>query len=121
MLSKRKIIERAKKKEKPELKELLLFLRKKGGIALKIASYLARPRRKAIAVNLEKLNKVTGENDAIVVPGKVLSQGELEHKIKIAAFSFSSKAEQKLKKAGCEIYGIKELIDKEKEKIKIVV
>lgn len=63
-------------------------------------------------VNLEKINKYTKENDEALVPGKVLGDGNLDHKVRIAAFKFSSQAEKKIKDAGGEILSIKELIQK---------
>jgi large subunit ribosomal protein L18e len=50
----------------------------------------------------------------IVVPGKVLSQGEITKKVQVAAINFSKKAKEKLEKAGCETLSIKELILKNK-------
>ena len=47
-----------------------------------------------------------------MVIGKVLGEGEIEHKINISALSFSKQAKEKLKKAGCEIRTIKEEIEK---------
>ena len=63
-------------------------------------------------VNLEKINKYTKENDKALVPGKVLGNGNLDHKVKIAAFEFSATAEKKVKDAGGEVLTIKELIQK---------
>lgn len=99
MLSKRKLVKRAARKENPELKELIILLRKqKKPLWQKVASLLARPRKKAITVNLDKLNKVTKADDVVIVPGKVLGQGNLDHKLTIAALKFSTSAKQKLEK-----------------------
>jgi large subunit ribosomal protein L18e len=61
-----------------------------------IAKRLAKPRRKSITVNLSRLNRYTDKNETVVVPGKVLGAGRLNHPINVAAFSFSKKAEEKI-------------------------
>ena len=50
-----------------------------------------------------------------MVPGKILSQGDLDKKIKVVALGFSEKAEEKLKKLGLEIFTILEEIKKNPE------
>jgi len=59
------------------------------GIWNKVIKELSRSRKNRRTVNLGKINKNTNEGDVIVVPGKVLGQGEIEHKVTIAAFEFS--------------------------------
>jgi len=76
-----------------------------------IAKYLARPRRKVIKVNIEKINKLTKNEETVIVPGKVLGKGDLDHKLIIAAFKFSKKSREKLAK-NAEILTIPELADK---------
>ena len=75
----------------------------------RIASDLARPTRKRRIVNLYKINKNTKENEMVVVPGKVLGIGEIDHKLTIAAWTFSNSAIDKINKVGKAIT-IKELI-----------
>ena len=74
----------------------------------KLGKSLLRGRAKA-EVNLGKLDKLTKANDTVVVPGKVLGDGELTHPITIAALAFSKSAEEKIKKAGCKKMFIGEL------------
>lgn len=124
MLSKRKIKKRAARKENPKIKELLLLLKKqRRPVWLKVAALLARPRKKAIVVNLHKLNKYTNADDVVIVPGKVLSQGNLEHKLTIAALNFSESAARKLEKT--DAITIPELIERLKStkgiKLKIII
>jgi large subunit ribosomal protein L18e len=75
-----------------------------------LAKKLEKPRRKRIEVNLSKINRVCKENEIIVVPGKVLSTGELKKPLTIAAASFSMAALEKIKKAGGRVLTITELI-----------
>jgi len=74
--------------------EKLKKSKKKSLIA--VAKKLESARRRRPEVNLWKINKYSAEGDTVVVPGKVLSEGELTHKINLAAFSFSKKAASKL-------------------------
>jgi len=75
-----------------------------------IAGILSGPRRNRICINLEKISKESKTGETIVIPGKVLSQGDIDKKIKIVAFSFSEKAKEKLLSAKCEISSILEEI-----------
>jgi len=86
----------------PELIQLVRFLRKqsrenKAEIWRDVAERLAKPRRKRISVNLSRLNRYTQKNEVVVVPGKVLGAGEINHPITVAAFAFSEKAKEKIK------------------------
>jgi large subunit ribosomal protein L18e len=82
----------------PHLNELIEKLRKtKKKSCLLIASKLESATRRRPEVNLWKIDKYSSEGDLVVVPGKVLSDGELTHKISLAAFSFSEKSLEKLK------------------------
>lgn len=88
----------------PELTELIRFLKKQGKannakIWESIAELIAKPRRKRVAVNISRLNRYTEKNETVAVPGKVLGAGEIDHSIKVAAFTFSEKAKAKIKAA----------------------
>jgi large subunit ribosomal protein L18e len=120
-ISKTKIERAMQRKTNSGLKELILFLKKKKGKEYNYLAYLlSRPTRKQASVNLFKINKFSKDKDSVVVPGKVLSDGEMQHKITIAAVSFSEKAQEKLKKEGCEIKTIKDLTSKD-AKFKIII
>ena len=81
----------------PIKRKLITDLKKgKKGIWKQIAETLEKPRRREINVNIWKINKMTKDGDTVIVPGKVLGNGELEHKVTIAAFSFSKTAKEKL-------------------------
>ena len=78
----------------------------------RVAGILSGPRRKSIDFNLQEISKNAKEGENILIPGKVLSQGEIEKKIKIVALGFSSKAKEKLSKSKNEILTIVEEIKK---------
>jgi len=81
----------------------------------RIALDLEKPTRQRRVVNLSRINHNTKENDTIIVPGKVLGSGLLNHSLTIAAYSFSEGALQKIQKVNAKAITIAELM---KENIK---
>ena len=75
-----------------------------------VAVRLEKSAKNWPVVNLDKINKYTGEKETALIPGKVLSNGELTKKVSIAAWSFSEKAQEKIKKAGGKTLTIEELV-----------
>ncbi|MFH1823566.1 MAG: 50S ribosomal protein L18e [archaeon] len=118
MVSKTKIKKAAKRKTNENLRLLILDLKKSDKkIFLKAAQYLARPKRKMIKVNLFKLDKMTKEGNNVLVPGKILAKGDLNHKLVLSAYSFSESARSKLKNS--KIVSIQDM--KKLNKIKLVI
>ena len=100
------------KSANPRKYDLLLKLRAtKRRIWQTVAFKLDKSKKDSIQVNLSKLNKVTKENEVIVVPGKVLGEGDLDHKIILAAFAFSESAKNKLLLKKIKIQSIEELLE----------
>ena len=66
----------------------------------RIAVELERPCRNARAVNISRISRYTSPDDVVIVPGKVLSSGELEHPVTVAAYSFSKSAASKIMAKG---------------------
>ena len=109
MKSKTLIEKQTKKKTNPELVKTIIAAKKKDNWN-EIARILSGPRRQKINKNLDKINQEAKDGEIIVVPGKVLSQGELKKKIKISALSFSEKAKEKILESKSEILSILEEI-----------
>ena len=61
-------------------------------------------------VNLNRISKYTSEKETALIPGKVLSTGNLTKKVTIAAWSFSEKSQEKIEKAGGKYISIEELV-----------
>ncbi|MHA1734721.1 MAG: 50S ribosomal protein L18e [Promethearchaeota archaeon] len=81
-----------------------------------ISKNLMKPRRThRVEANLHRIDKKTKEGDTIIVPGKVLGQGEISHKITIAALSASESALKKLQGAKCEYIKIETLVERNPE------
>jgi len=93
----------------PQLQGLIQELKKKSKDAnlwSRIAFELERPTRKRRVVNLARINRFTKDNETIIVPGKVLGSGPLNHKLTIAAFSFSQSALDKINQAQAKALSI---------------
>jgi large subunit ribosomal protein L18e len=68
----------------------------------KVTNILAGPTRKYVSANLFEIDAGTTVGDTVVIPGKVLSKGELKKKIVICALSASEKAMEKIKASKSE-------------------
>jgi large subunit ribosomal protein L18e len=80
------------------------------GLWATVAVLLSRPRRGRVVVNVGELNRLLNDGDVVVVPGKVLGDGELSKRVTVAAWSFSRTALMKIKAAGGEALSIPELV-----------
>ncbi len=84
-------------------------------------SYLIRlaskPKRIRPSVNLDKIDRLTKENESIIVPGKVLGGGSMTKKISICAIDFTDSAMQKLKDAKCSVMKLEDAINDKNARI----
>jgi len=91
--------------ENPELIRVTRLLRSKAReldapVWRILAERLERSKHRRCVVNLSRINRHTSEGDTVAVPGKVLGVGTLDHKVSVAAFSFSGEAKRKIGVAG---------------------
>ena len=88
-----------------------------------VSEFLQKTRSNRVIVNLGKIDVFTEEKDTILVPGKILSSGNLTHPVIIAAFSCSKKAKKKINKAGAEFVLIEDLLKQNPTgtKIKLII
>ena len=96
------------------LKELVSGLKKhsysqEAGIWKRVASDLEKSTRGRRVVNLSRINRFTKENETVIVPGKVLGSGIIEHSVIIAALSFSDTARVQIESAKGKCITISEL------------
>lgn len=75
-----------------------------------VAKKFERPTRRYAELNLSKINRYTSEGEMVIVPGKVLGSGCIEHPVTVAAFNFSSSAREKILRAGGRCLSIEELM-----------
>ena len=87
----------------------------KNGIAYtehNVATDLEKPTRNRRAVNLSRINLHARNDEIVVVPGKVLSSGEIKQGLTIAAYQFSKGALEKIQQAKSQAITLNELIRK---------
>jgi len=104
------------RKTNPNLTHLIQTLLEKGyktqaPIWVAVAKRLAAPTRRLAEVNVHKIDRLTSDGDVVVVPGKVLGTGSLNHKVTVGAFRFSHSARAKINEKGSAIT-IEELMEK---------
>lgn len=75
-----------------------------------VAEELEKPRSRRRAVNISRINRHTSPGDVVVVPGKVLGMGVLDHPVTVAAFAFSKSALMKIRSAGGRAITIYQLL-----------
>jgi len=117
---------RETKSTNPEIIQLIRFLKKQSkaqeaGIWLDVAENLAKPSRQRVAVNLSKINRYTEKNATIVVPGKVLASGTLDHAVTVAAFGASDKAKEKMAAVKAKYMSITELVEKNPKGSSVII
>jgi large subunit ribosomal protein L18e len=91
--------------QNPLLQGLIQELKKKANehdsnLWRRLAFDLERPTRERRVVNLYRINRYAEANETVVIPGKVLAVGELDHPVTVAAFTFSGSAQEKINKLG---------------------
>ena len=99
------------KKENTILASLISKLsRDKNPVWQRVASELAKPRRKKVEVNLSKIEQYAKPGTIILVPGKVLGSGNLTKNVKVVAFGFSESARKLISASGSQALTIEELL-----------
>ncbi len=76
-----------------------------------VARRLSKPNRIRPEVNVSRLQRYAKEGEVVIVPGKLLGAGLLDKKLTVSAFSFSSKAREKVEGAGGKCITIKKLTE----------
>ena len=111
-----------------ELLKTISFLKKKSsetGSAVwrDLADRLRKPKHRRYAVNISRINRNSKTREKIIVPGKVLGSGKMDHPVHVAAFSFSGKATKKIVDAGGKCFSIPEFVSKNPKgsNLKIIV
>lgn len=77
-----------------------------------LAKRLTTSKRSRIAVNVSRLNRYTKGGETVVVPGKVLGAGKVDHPLTVAAFTFSDVAQTKIQTAKGNCLSIRDLMKK---------
>jgi len=92
-------------------------------IWMDVAAKLRKPRRSKVTLNVVDIERHAQAGDTVVVPGTVLSNGELTKAVHVAAWRFSPAAAAKIRKAKGAAMTIDELLGKNKSgsKVRILV
>lgn len=99
-----------------ELKKL--SIEQKVPLWKRIATELEKPTRNKRVVNLGRINRYAKQDETVLVPGKVLSAGELTQKVIVCAHRFSVEAQRKIQKKG-KTLTIKELMKQNPKAAKV--
>lgn len=103
---------------------LLNALRKaKKPVWARVAEIIRAPRRRRPEVTLARLGKVTKEGDKAVVPGKIILEGKVGHKLAIGYFSASKASIDQLEKEGIKAMPLAKFLEANKDGkgVKIIV
>jgi large subunit ribosomal protein L18e len=118
---------RETKTTNPQLTNLIQLLKKESrekqaAIWLDVAEHLSKSRSQRVAVNLSKINRHTKGADVVVIPGKLLGSGNINHPVTVASFDISDKARKKLEVVKAKYLTIPELLVKNPKgsKVKII-
>ncbi len=90
----------------------MLRANKKAKLFVMLSKMIAVPRRKRKGVNLRKIDLYSKPNSVVVIPGKVLGDGELKHPVDIVALSATEEAAKKIKSAGAKMHDFKWLTER---------
>ncbi|HIH44894.1 MAG TPA: 50S ribosomal protein L18e [Candidatus Methanoperedenaceae archaeon] len=114
------------KKTNPQLVKLIGDLKAKSREANTslwhdVALRLERPTRNFSAVNLSKISRHSSKHEAVLVPGKVLGTGDIDHPVIVAALGFSTGAASKIQNAGGACITIEQLMSRNPKGSKVRV
>ena len=65
-----------------------------------ISRKISGPRQNRSTVNVSEISKNTIDGAKVLVAGKVLGNGDIDHKVTVGAYSFSSQAKSKIAGSG---------------------
>lgn len=106
---------RPPRKQNPELTHAVHELRKAARdnaapIWSAAADRLERARHQTNPVNVGHLGRLTTAQETVLIPGKLLADGELHQPITVAAFGWSETARSKVHAAGGQLVTIHDLL-----------
>ncbi len=90
----------------------LASIENKAPIWKAVAGLLNRPSRRRHEVNIHVIERNLEKGQVAVVPGVVLSSGEITKPVTVAAMKFSGDAEKRIRDAGGACLTISELVEK---------
>lgn len=79
------------------------------------------PRQNRSLVNVGEISRNTKEGSKVIVAGKVLGAGEIDHKVTVGAYSFSENAKSKISGAGGKCFSLLDFIEEDKSAKNVVI
>jgi large subunit ribosomal protein L18e len=112
----KKVQKRISRKTDPRIPALISALRERARqdnvpFWKDIAARLESPRQNYAEINLSKINRCSAENEVLLVPGKVLGAGVINHPVVIGALGFSASAKHKIATVGGQCMTIEEMME----------
>jgi large subunit ribosomal protein L18e len=77
-------------------------------IWMDVSETILSPRKNRPSVNVADISRNSEDGSKIIVPGKVLGAGAIDHKVTVAAFAFSQGAKAKIVASGGKCLDIAE-------------
>lgn len=77
-----------------------------------VEEMILKPRSRRPEVNVGKISKLTKENDIVLVPGKLLGDGLIDHPVTVGALSASKSAIKKIVEAGGTFLPLTEFVER---------
>jgi large subunit ribosomal protein L18e len=77
-----------------------------------VIDMISRPNSSRSVVNVGKISQLTKENDAVLIPGKMLGDGLVDHAVTVGALFTSKAAVKKIATAGGSVLSIVEFAEK---------
>ena len=77
-----------------------------------IAEMISRSNSRRPIVNVGKISQLTKENDVVLIPGKILGDGLVDHSVTVGALFMSKSACKKITTAGGSMLNLVEFAEK---------
>lgn len=84
-------------------------------------SKVAGPRQNRSLVNIGEIARNTKDGSTVLVAGKVLGSGDLDHIVNVGALSFSQGARSKILKSGGKCFDLEEFMNQNKSAKGVVI
>lgn len=78
----------------------------------RVAEDLSKGSRNRRVVNISRINRFSNANEVVVVPGKVLGAGRMDHAVTVGAFSFSVSAKKAIEESKGKVVPITDIAKK---------
>jgi large subunit ribosomal protein L18e len=88
------------------------FKKNKAPIWKALEHELSARRSNKREVNVSRLSDITKDDEVVIIPGKVLGSGTIDHKLTVCTFSISQEAAKKILESGGKIITLDRLIEK---------